>query len=266
VKYAIAANQNSEDPLPPGTRGGVRFKHNFPADGEYRINILDLSVGLYTAQMENESTLVIMIDGKIVFRKAVGGPADQALADRHAADGRAKIMDRFTKIPVEVQAGVRDVVVAFIERSEVESDENVGTSAVIGAFGAGGPFANRMPRLVDGIEIVGPFNPTGISKTSSRDLIFVCDPKKAGEPACAKQITENLARRAFRRPVTADSGRRVCSHRSRTGFPSFFLPVEYASGRGTAEGCRGRRVGQTWSARCAGQAHDGRSQGLQPGH
>ena len=45
-------------------------------------------------------------------------------------------------------------------------------------------------------------NPKGISKTPSRALIFVCDPKTAGEPACAKQITENLARRAFRRPVT----------------------------------------------------------------
>ena len=54
VKYSIAASQNSDEPMPPGLRGGMRFKHNFPADGEYRININDLSVGLYTAQMENE--------------------------------------------------------------------------------------------------------------------------------------------------------------------------------------------------------------------
>ncbi|MBV9507595.1 MAG: DUF1587 domain-containing protein, partial [Acidobacteriia bacterium] len=80
VKYPIAAIQNSDDPLPPGTRGGVRFKHNFPADGEYRINIGDLSVGLYTSTMENESTLVLMIDGKIMFRQPVGGPGDLALA------------------------------------------------------------------------------------------------------------------------------------------------------------------------------------------
>ncbi len=125
VKYSIAANQNSDEPLPPGTRGGVRFKHNFPADGEYRINIDDLSLGLYTSTVENESTLVIMIDGKIVFRKPIGGPADLALADRKAADGRAAIMDRFSKIPVQMQAGVHDVVVAFIDRAHVESDENV---------------------------------------------------------------------------------------------------------------------------------------------
>jgi len=204
VKYSIAANQNSDDPLPPGLRGGVKFKHNFPADGMYRININDLSVGLYTAQMENESTLVILIDGRIVFRKPVGGPADLAVADRLAADGRAAIMERFSKIPVQVQAGVRDVVVAFIDRSHVESDENV--AAGFGGIGVLG-FGNgngRMARLADGIDIVGPFNPTGISRTPSRDLIFVCDPRKTPEPACAKQIAENLARRAYRRSVTAE--------------------------------------------------------------
>ncbi len=208
VKYSIAANQNSDEPLPLGTRGGIRFKHNFPADGEYRININDLSVGLYTSTVENESTLVIMIDGKIVFRKPIGGAADQALADRKGAAGRAEIMERFTKIPVQVQAGVRDVVVAFIDRSHVESDENVaaGFGGQSGGFGAGN---GRMPRLADGIEIVGPYSPTGISRTSSRALIFVCDPKKAEELSCARQITENLARRAFRQPVTAEDVNRL---------------------------------------------------------
>ena len=209
VKYSIAANQNSDGPLPPGTRGGVRFKHNFPADGEYRINIDDLSLGLYTSTVENESTLVIMIDGKIVFRKPIGGPADLALADRKEAEGRAAIMERFSKIPVQVQAGVHDVVVTFIDRAHVESDENVAAGFNgIGALGFGDG-NNRMARLADGIEITGPFNSTGVSTTASRALIFVCDPKKLGEPACAKQITENLARRAFRRPVTAEDVARL---------------------------------------------------------
>ena len=66
-----------------------------------------------------------------------------------------------------------------------------------------------MANLVDGVEIAGPFNPTGISRTPSRALIFVCDPKAAGESSCARQITENLARRAFRRPVTAEDVNRL---------------------------------------------------------
>jgi hypothetical protein len=121
-------------------------------------------------------------------------------------------MDRFSKIPVTVEAGVRDIVVAFIDRADVESDENVaggfGGIGVLG-FGSGN---GRMARLADGIEIVGPFQPAGVSKTASRSLIFVCDPrgiqgdrkKPIGEPACARQIAEHLARRAFRRPVTAE--------------------------------------------------------------
>jgi mono/diheme cytochrome c family protein len=204
VKHSLAASQEGERPLPPGTRGGMRFKHNFPADGEYRINILDLSLGLYTATIENESTLVIMIDGKIVFRKPIGGPADQALVDRKGPAGREEIMSRFTKIPVQVEAGVRDVAVTFIDRSRVESGENFaagfgGTGAL--GFGAGN---TRIARLGDGVEIVGPFNPTGISRTASRALIFVCEPTSGGESACARKITENLARRAFRRPVTSE--------------------------------------------------------------
>jgi hypothetical protein len=209
VTYSISANQYSDEPLPIGTRGGVRFKHDFPADGEYRLSVLDLALGLYTSTMENPSTLVIMIDGRMVFRKPIGGPEDLALADRKAADGRAAIMDRFSKIPLQITAGVHDVVVAFIDRAHVESDDNVGTGFNgVGAlrFGDG---SNRMARLANGIQIVGPFNSTGISQTASRALIFVCDPNKSGEQACAKQITEHLARRAFRRPVTADDVARL---------------------------------------------------------
>jgi mono/diheme cytochrome c family protein len=228
VKYAIAANQNPDDPLPLGTRGGIRFKHNFPADGEYRINIDDLSVGLYTGSMENASTLVGMIDGKIVFRKPIGGPADQALADRKGADGRALIMERFQKIPVQVQAGVRDVVIAFIDRSHVESDENVASQPVFNGLTGGTAVAGRMPRLVNGVEVVGPYDPKGVSKTPSRALIFVCDPKPAEELSCARQITENLERRAFRRPVTTDDVTRLMPfyEAGRQGGGSFDQGVE----------------------------------------
>jgi hypothetical protein len=84
----------------------------------------------------------------------------------------------------------------------VESEENIGSPLVPSSAYAG--YMMRMVSMTDGIEIVGPYNPTGVSRTPSRALIFICDPQKAGESACAKQIVENLARRAFRRPTTAD--------------------------------------------------------------
>jgi hypothetical protein len=66
-----------------------------------------------------------------------------------------------------------------------------------------------LPHLLEGVVVAGPFNPTGVSMTPSRALIFVCDPKTTAEPACARQIAENLARRAFRRPVTTEDLNRL---------------------------------------------------------
>src|SRR5262249_49316477 len=124
TKYAIAPNQNPDLPLPLGTRGGIRFNHNFPAHGEDRFTINDLGVGIYASTLENQSTVVIMIDGKTVFRNTIGGPDDWGLHAK-GPKGRAVIMERFKNIPVQVETGVRDVVVAFIDRSHVESPHNI---------------------------------------------------------------------------------------------------------------------------------------------
>ena len=209
VKYAVAANQNPRNPLPPGSRGGIAFQHNFPVDGDYQINIKDLAVGPYSNALETQSTMVIMIDGRLVFRKTIGGRTDLALVDRQAGSGRSQIMERFSKIPVHVEAGRRDVVVAFIDRSHVASDENFQFLEPYGGLTGGAAALNRRSELRDAVEIVGPFHPTGISETASRDLIFICEPKAGEESSCAHRITENLAQRAFRRPATAADMKRL---------------------------------------------------------
>ena len=219
TKYAIAANANPDVPLPLGTRGGIGFKHNFPADGEYRFTINDLGVGIYNSTLENQSTVVIMIDGKTMFRQTIGGPDDWQLHAK-GPPGRAKIMERFTKVPVAVTAGVHDVVVAFVDRSHVESPHNIADpffDELTKSCSCAPP--GRRNKLVDGVVISGPFNPAGVSNTPSRSLIFVCKPEAVGQPlpgprgnegsSCARQITENLAHRAFRRPVTAEEVTRL---------------------------------------------------------
>jgi hypothetical protein len=209
TKYAIAANSNPDLPLPLGTRGGIGFRHNFPADGEYRITINDLGVGIYASTLENQSTLVIMIDDKVVFRQTIGGPEDWPLHSK-GPKGRAQIMDRFSKISVQVEAGVHDVVLAFIDRSHVESPHNIADpffDELTKSCSCAPP--GRRNKLVDGVVISGPFNPKGVSKTPSRDLIFVCKPNPKDESVCARQITETLAHRAYRRPVTADEVTRL---------------------------------------------------------
>jgi mono/diheme cytochrome c family protein len=209
VKYTIADSQNPDDPPPLGTWGGIKFQHSFPADGEYQITLTDLAVVPYSNALEREHTVVILVDGRTVFRESLGGAADLSLVDRTAGTGRAQVMDRFSRIPVQVKAGVHDVVVAFVDRPHVETSENLARLEPYAGLTGGSTPPDRRPQLRDGVAIAGPFGPTGVSMTPSRALIFVCDPERTGEPACARQITEDLARRAFRRPVTAEEVNRL---------------------------------------------------------
>ena len=185
------------DGLPLGTRGGMKVRHNFHADGEYRFTIPDLGVDLYTRVVETRHAVIILVDGREVFRGWLGGPEDMKTVDRGGAPGRAAVMKRFANIPVQVKTGTYDVAVTFIERARVESDEFVG-------FLPGDVFSrgDRMPRLVDGLQVMGPFGSPGVSDTVSRRRIFICRPQPNQEQACARRIAANLARRAFRRPVT----------------------------------------------------------------
>jgi mono/diheme cytochrome c family protein len=187
------------DGLPLGTRGGMTFRHHFTADGEYRFTIPDLGIDLYDFAVETRHTLLILVDGREVFRQSLGGPEDLKVVDQGGAPGRAEIMKRFANIPVQVKAGTRDVAVTFIERARVASDEFV-------AFLPGEDFSrgDRAPRVVGGVDVVGPFNSPGVSATVSRRRVFVCTPDTNKERECARRIAANLARRAFRRPVTTD--------------------------------------------------------------
>ena len=183
------------DGLPLGTRGGMKFRHLFPADGEYRFSIGDLGIDLYTRAVETRHTVIILVDGREVFRESLGTPEDLKLIDQGGAPARAAIMKRFTNIPVQVKAGTYDVGVTFIERARIESDEFVG-------FLPGDEFSrgDRAPRVIAGVRVEGPFNSPGVSETTSRRTIFVC---RNQDKACARRIAENLARGAYRRPVTS---------------------------------------------------------------
>jgi hypothetical protein len=198
-------NQDPELPFPPGfrQRDAMAITQDIPADGEYRVSFSfdEQSIGLYNRELQNRTTLVMMIDGGVKFKGDIGGTEDLRLANLENNVGWQKILDRFQKIPVKLEAGPHTIIVGFIDRSHVESDDNVGGG---GGFGGGG--GAPVARLADPknvtLEIKGPYKPTGISYSTSRPLIFICDPAKTGETPCAKQIAENLAHRAYRRPVT----------------------------------------------------------------
>jgi hypothetical protein len=193
------------DGMPLGTRGGTRFEYTFPADGEYRVTITDFDFGNYPRGVENETTVVVLIDRKEVFRQKVGGEADLAFVDRGGgAPAGEKLMERFANIPVQVTAGVHEVVVTFIERSRVATDDLIANGSQYPGFLIKGYL--RLPRLMGSIKLAGPYEATGPTRTPSREkLLSICKPEAPDqERACAERITADLAGRAFRRPVTKE--------------------------------------------------------------
>ncbi len=184
-----------KDGYPLGTRGGVNFTHVFPHDGEYRFNFLEgdsIDAGLYPRGMETRATMVVLIDGAEVARRQIGGFEDLSLADRDGPKGRTAVVAEISGIPAHVTAGSHSVTVTFIERSLAESNDPTGAGKVSG-----------MPIIRDGVQVVGPFSPQGLSLSDSRAKIFVCQPKQETEERpCAERIARHLATQAYRRPVT----------------------------------------------------------------
>jgi hypothetical protein len=204
IMFQPDEHQDPALPMPPGLRGAMKFTHSVPADGEYRFSFFDLNIGLYNRQMQSQTTLVMLVDGKLVFKGDLGGEHDLWLANVKGADGWQQILNRFQKIPLTLKAGEHEVIAGFIQRSHPESDDNVigggGGFAGVGFGGDNFPMSSFRPGI-DVLEIKGPYNPTGITNSKTRPMIFVCDPKKIGELPCARQIAANLAHRAYARPV-----------------------------------------------------------------
>ncbi|MEE2637531.1 MAG: DUF1592 domain-containing protein, partial [Acidobacteriota bacterium] len=100
-----------------------------------------------------------------------------------------------------VQAGTRLVSVAFTDvAASVSERVPLRSRSLKSSFftdDAGDPG-------IDTIEIFGPYDGTTPTDTLSRRQIFVCTPASPDdEEPCAREILEQLARKAFRRSVTA---------------------------------------------------------------
>ena len=186
--------------LPLGTRGGMLFEHAFPADGEYVFDIGNMATGGYVQGMEYEHRVILVIDGLKVFENKLGGPEDIRAIDQMQPQAVAveAINSRFKRIRVGVKAGIRKVGVTFVERTRAESDE------ILYPFTPGGGM-DRIPRVRE-VQVTGPYNPIGVSETTSRQRVLTCTPPDrataAQEQTCASEILRNLARRAYRRPLT----------------------------------------------------------------
>ena len=203
IAYRVPPDDSQDDHvegLPLGTRGGLVFRHTFPQDAEYEFAVkLTRNIVGYMTGLEFEHKLVITIDGEEVFSSRVGGAEDNLASDRNMSEA-ANMIDERLKTRVRVSAGPHDVGVTFVKRNAAESDEPLQLHERHHDL----QDMNGLP-LVDHVNLTGPYEVTGPGVTPSRERIFSCRPAKAAEEAgCARTILAALAKRAYRRPVTAD--------------------------------------------------------------
>jgi len=181
--------------LPLGTRGGMQVTHYFPADGDY---VFDLSVftGIgYLTGLDTPQDVVLTIDDQKAFEKSVGGAQDLKEGDQNPIESTKDLKARFEHILVHVPAGPHKIVVTFIARTHAESGDELFPFDPRGGN-------DRIPSI-RGLQITGPFHPSGISQTPSRAKILICEPHGASdEVPCARRILAKIASEAYRRPVT----------------------------------------------------------------
>ncbi len=188
--------------LPLGTIGGTVVHHVFPADAEYKLSgrlVRGVQEG-YAGVEGNDTpfTFVITVDGAEVYSAPIGGPADDEMQAKDLAAAQPVIDKRMTG-RVRVTAGPHDVGFTWRERpgqlQDVWEPSRRQSQEVHMVAG--------LPRLRI-VSIDGPYNVHGLSEGPSRQRLFVCHPgDRVDEATCAGKILTNLARRAYRRPVTA---------------------------------------------------------------
>ena len=194
--------QHHLEGMPFGTRGGFVVEHNFPADGEYELTIGDMALAREVPRMEFENTVIALLDGKEFYRTTIGGDADHKAIDQRLDPAVEEINGRLRKIHFRAAQGQHKLAITFLQRSFAESDERVRTIALEGG--------QERIQAVHALQIRGPLTVAGMSASASRAKIFICSAsakapaRQVEETACAQKIVESLARRAFRRPVTAE--------------------------------------------------------------
>ncbi len=180
---------------PYGTRGGMVITHAFPADGEY---VFRLNVGGGVGRPVED--LDVSIDGERVALLQY----DRGIArNGESADFPLGADFLFTE-PIKVKAGQRKVSVAFVRKMEGPYEDLIKPhdwSRASGGTAAAG--TTEPPPLMD-VLITGPTKVTGVSMSPSRAQVFTCAPSApAAQRACAGQILNRIAARAYRRPLTA---------------------------------------------------------------
>ena len=191
----LTQNDQIDEALPLGTRGGTSFRYVFPQDGDYQFQIrLTRDRDDRLEGLGEPHQIELTIDGarlQLFDLPALTTAQSQsaAYADKEG-DADARLSGRFS-----VAAGPHTIAVAFLKKPSVLSE------AARQPFYA--DYNGRNQAAVFSVSVAGPYNARGAGDTPSRRRIFRCRPATPSEEdGCARTIMSALARRAYRRPVT----------------------------------------------------------------
>ena len=183
------------DGLPFGTRGGAVFRHTFPADGVYRFDIRLTRDRDERIEGSHYEQLDLLLDGHPL----------QSFSLTPRKEGSAQALSTFTRAAEETDAGLtlRTPVTAGAHEVTVTFQKTSGALIETERQPYKANYTYRSRAAVFSVTVSGPFDVSGPGDTPSRRRIFLCRPSNgAEETACAATILSNLARRAYRRPVT----------------------------------------------------------------
>ena len=160
--------------LPPGERGGILIRHHAPVDADYSILVRlrgNRAPGLPPPRLD------VRVDGRRV-----------RLFEADFDTQEANQGTRNFELRVGLAAGPHEIAAGLLDEYAVTES---GRGSLDGAS-------------VDYVLVGGPFDIRGPGDTESRRRVLICRPPAAeAEEACARRILSALARRAYRRPVTA---------------------------------------------------------------
>ena len=196
--YSLSSTTNQlrhVDGAPMGTRGGVSVVHNFPADGEYVFTVKFQAAtngGLIGRRSTNEQ-VEVSINGERAALLDINPNMSETNGGLSLRTGR-----------ISVKAGSHRVSAAFMPKFSGLADDLVAPIEYTLADAIGAPQLLQVPHLQD-FTITGPYTVSGVSDTPGRRRVFKCRPLSPGEELrCATTIITNLARQAYRRPVTQE--------------------------------------------------------------
>ncbi len=203
VTYSVRQDLSQDthiEGLPLGTTGGAVFRHVFPADGYYDFRIRLYRTNLDTTRgLEQPHRTELTIDGARVLLATIGGNHDLAALQENTTDFSDAIEADRLRVRVFVKAGERDVAAAFLD----EVPAHFATRRLQGFVRDFSTYDAEGAPHIKSLTIQGPFESKGAAHPVG-DRIFVCRPRIAAEEtACARRILSGIARRAWRRDLSA---------------------------------------------------------------